>query len=419
MGLIARRLEEVRESLGEFIADDESMYSGRMTSAGVRVNRQAALSLTTVWRCVDLLASAVAQSPRDIVIKVGGQSFPEFRNVPAWLDQPDPNDPSMTGNDHFMQVALSLLFDGNFFTLVLPHVLDPQVVTALDPGRVTVKPGPRYEIRDVYGHVTSTVGPSQMLHGTWLRPAGSPRGISPLEAMRLSFGAAIATQDHAARFFGQGASLSFGVEVPGVLTPDQKDDFGKSLRKRYGGLNNSHAIGILTNGAKFVTGLAPTPEQAQFLGTREFEVEDLCRPYGVPPAMAGSTAPGAASFASTDNYDKWFKERGVQPLAERIEEQYDRLVQVPDTIADPSADAEFKFNLDNVYRVSLLSRYQAYGEGVRGGFLKPKEARSKEDLPPLADGSDDQLFMQSQMVPIGSLGVIPPGAAPATVKVTV
>jgi HK97 family phage portal protein len=243
----------------------------------------------------------------------------------------------------------------------------------------------------------------QMLHGRWLPLPGVLRGISPLEAMRLSFGSAIATQDHAARFFGQGASLAFGVEVPGTLTPEQKKDLGDSLRKRYAGLQNSHAIGVLTAGAKFITGLAPTPEQAQFLGTRHFEVEDLCRPYGVPPAMAGSTEPGAASFASTDNYDKWFKERAVQPLAEKIEDQYDRLAPVPETITVAGASAAFKFNLDAVYRVSLLARYQAYGEGVRGGFLKPNEARALEDRPPVADGGDS-LYMQQQMVPISDLG---------------
>jgi HK97 family phage portal protein len=414
MGILARRGEEVRESLGEFIADDDSMFLGQMTAAGVRVNRAAALSLTTVWRCVDLLASAVAQSPRDIIVKVGGQSFPEFRNRPAWLTQPVPGDPTMTGNDHFMQVALSLLFDGNFFVHVTPSVLDPQMLVVIDPGLVDVKAGPVYVIKDRVGHEVDRLSPMEMLHGTWIRPAGSLRGISPLEALRLSFGAAIATQEHAARFFGQGASLSFGVEVPGALTPEQRKDLGESLRRRYAGLSNSHAIGVLTNGGKFVTGLAPTPEQAQFLGSRAFSVEDVCRPYGVPPAMVGSTEPGAASFASTDNFDRWFKERAVQPLAERIEDQYDRLVSVPETINDPTASAQFRFNLDAIYRVSLLARYQAYGEGVRGGFLKPNEARALEDRPPVG-GAGDQLYMQAQMVPLGSVGQAPAAGVPRSV----
>src|SRR6476619_4241607 len=116
MGLIAERWNE-RFDRGAWIADDD-MYEGPVSSAGVRVSRSSALSLTAVFRCWDLLSSAVAQSPRDVVLKVGGKSFPEF-SPPRWLSQPN-GDPTLTGNDYFSMVALSLLADGNFFTLVLP-----------------------------------------------------------------------------------------------------------------------------------------------------------------------------------------------------------------------------------------------------------------------------------------------------------
>jgi len=87
----------------------------------------------------------------------------------------------------------------------------------------------------------------------------------------------------------------------------------------------------------------------------------------------------------------------------RIEASHNRLVNVPDAATDPNATAQFRFNLDHVARTNILSRYQAFGEGIRGGFLKPSEAREKEDLPP-SEGAD-QLFMQSQMVPITALPI--------------
>lgn len=395
MGLLAQRWE-TRDRI-DWLNDDDDM--GRVSSAGTRVDRRSALGLTTVWRCVDLLSSAVAMSPRDVIVKVGGRSFPEF-TPPSWVTTPNPVDPSMTAADYFAQVALSLLLDGNFFTFVYPHVLDPQVLTVLDPARVEVKPGPRYVIRDEAGHEIRTVDWAQMLHGTWLRMPGSRRGISPLEAMRTAFGAALATQEHAARFFGQGTALSFGVEVPGQLPKEKQDEMRANLRKKYAGLNNSHAIGVLTNGAKFVTGLAPTPEQAQFLASREFGVEDVCRPYGVPAAMAGSTQPGAASYAAVEAYREEFRASGVGPLAVRIEQQHNRLLTLPSGL--DSGSISFRFNLDWVARTNLLSRYQAHGEGVTKGFLAPNEARALEDLPPIDGG--DSLYQQQQMVPVGGLG---------------
>jgi HK97 family phage portal protein len=247
----------------------------------------------------------------------------------------------------------------------------------------------------------------EMLHGTWLRPAQQLRGISPLEALRRGMGNAIAAEEHAGRFFGQGAALSFGVEVPDAMTPERQAELRDSLKAKYAGLSNSHAIGVLTKGAKFVSGLAPTPEQAQMLATRKFGVEDLCRPYGVPPNMAGSQEPGASSYASADVWRDEFRDYAVLPLAVRIEAHYDRLVAVPDSIDTLNATAHFKFNLDHVARTSLLTRYQAYAEGVKGGFKTPAQIRALEDDPPVDPNATDpaeKLYMLQQMVPIGELG---------------
>jgi HK97 family phage portal protein len=410
MGLLAERFEQ-RFDPGWLTRDDDP-DPGNLSTAGVRVNARAALGLSTVWRCVDLLSSAVSQSPKDIVLKLGGQSYLQHRDLPNWLTTPNPADPTFTVNDYFAQVALSLLFDGNYFVHVFPYVLDPQVLTVLDPTHVRVKPGPIYELLGPTGQVTRTLGPMEMLHGTWIRGAGELRGMSPLETLRRGIGSAIAAEDFGARFFGQGAALSFGVEVPGEMTKEKKDELRDQLRRKHNGLSNSHAIGVLTAGAKFVPGLAPTPEQAQMLATRQFSVEDLCRPFGVPPGMVGSQQPGASSYASADVFREIFAERSVVPLAVRIETQHNRLLSVPPSVNDPHATVQFKFNLDGIARGNIKQRYDAYLAGIQGGILKPREAREKEDLPPLADGSDDKLYMQAQMVPLDKLGLVPP-IAPA------
>src|SRR5690348_9657480 len=207
MGLIARRWaaqEEVR-NLADWLNDDDT-WSGRLTTAGVRVTQSVALGLTTIWRCVDLLSSAVSQAPKDVILKIGGKSYPEHTK-PGWLLNPNPLNPNYTASDYFGLVALSLLLDGNYFTHVYPHVFDPQVLTVLPPSLVDVKSGGLYDLRDENGHVVQKdMGPSEILHGVWIRPAGSRRGISPLEALRRSVGSAVAAEDHAARFFGQGAA---------------------------------------------------------------------------------------------------------------------------------------------------------------------------------------------------------------------
>jgi len=413
MGVIAQRFDEIRNAADWLTdANDEDYWDGRMTTAGVRVNRQAALGIATIWRCVDLLSSAVAHAPRDVIVKIGGKSFPQFQN-PQWMTSPIPTNPTITGNDHFMQVALSLLFDGNFFTHVYPYVFDPQVLTVLDPQRVRVRPDTKFDILDAMGQVIGTVGPMEMLHGTWIQLPGALRGISPLEALRQGFGGAIATQDFSNRFFGQGASLSFGVEVPGALDTAQKEELRTQLRKKYVGAGNSHAIGVLTGGAKFVSGLAPTPEQAQMLATRSFQREDLAAIYGVPPHYVNSQAAGASSYASASVYGDDLKAMAILPLAERIEPQYNRIIDVPDSLRDTDATAQFKFNLDHFARADIKTRAEAEEVWVRSGQMTPDEARALEDRAPLPGG--DKLYMQSQMIPIANLGkpaLVIPGGAP-------
>lgn len=410
MGLIAQAFAAVEtRGAADWLNDDDD--ESAMTPSGVRVTRSTALSLTTIYRCWDLLSSAVSMAPVDVTVKVGGKSFPEY-NTPRWLANPNPADANYDGSDYFGQVALSTLSDGNYFTAVFPHVFDPQVLILLNPAQVEPLPGYLYRVRDAAGRELMTLDAYQMLHGWWLRMPGELRGVSPLEALRRGIGSAIAAEEHASRFFGQGAALSFGVEVPYQMDPKKQDDLRASLKAKYLGRRNSHAIGVLTDGAKFVSGLSPSPEQAQMLETRKFGVEDLCRPYGVPPSMAGSQEPGAASYASAAVWDMQFKQRAVQPLATRIERRHQRLLLPPPTITDPGASVQLRFNLDAIARADLLTRAQASKEFVFSGQRTPNEGRALEDLPPLPGG--DRLYMQSQMVPLDMLGQTPQAVPAAT-----
>jgi HK97 family phage portal protein len=396
MGILRDRLSDVRFDRAAWLNDDDG--ESQPSIAGPAVTSSSALSLSTVWRCVDLISHAVSLAPRDVVVKVGGQSFPEY-NLPPWLSTPNPGNPNYTTDDYFAEQVAATLIEGNWFTAVAPHVFDPQVLTAVPPNRVRVKDGPRYEVLDERGRVQRTLTPAQMLHGWWIKLPGELRGVSPLEKLRRTLGGALAADEYAARFFGQGASLAFGVEVPTALSDEQRENLRDSLKRRHQGLGNSHAIGVLTSGAKFVTGLAPSPEQAQMLETRKFSVEDIARVYGVPPGMVGSQEPGASSYASAIEWRKMFRDDALLKFTANLERMHERLLHPPDAL--PDAAVQLRFNLDWVARADLLQRYQAHEAGVRGGFLTPNEARKLEDLPP-HKGGGDQLYMQQQMVPIGT-----------------
>jgi HK97 family phage portal protein len=405
MGIIRTALAGEARSVADWLVNDDTGDGGRMTSAGVIVGRREALGLTTYWRCVDLITHAVSGSPASMAVRIGDRVYPEFANVPQWIALPNPADPNYTLADHFAEQTLASLIEGNYFTSVLPSVWEPLVLTAHDPDRVRVRPGPWYDLLDASGKVIITLGPDQMLHGWWMKIPGQLRGIAPLEVHRRGLGGAVAADEFGTRFFGQGAALSFGVEIPGEMTPDQKKDLRDGLKKEHTGIGQAHAIGILTRGGKFVTGLAPTPEQSQMLATRKFSVEDIARIFGVPPGMAGSQEPGASSYASAVEWRRQFRWDVVAKFTDKLRRSYGRLLSVPDSVTAPGAVAELRFDLDWIDRADELSRYQAYEVGVRGGFTTPDEVRGREGKAPRPGG--DKLYMQAQMTPVELLGQAP------------
>ena len=400
MGLFADRLAgSVRFSPAEWLARDDDTPN---TPAGIRVDRDSALSLSTMWRCWDLISHAVSLSPREVFLRVQDRSYRQWA-IPSWLDTPDPRDENLSSDDYFGSLALSLLADGNYFVLAVPDVYSPVALIAQDPRLVATPAGTTdFNLIDPRtGRVLSTWGPDQMLHGWWFRFPGERRGVSPLEKLRRSIGGAIAADEYAGMYFGQGASLSFGVEVPGVA---DVDELRQTLRRKYSGLGNSHAIGVLQRGAKFVTGLAPTPEQSQMLATRKFAVEDVARIYGVPPGMAGSQEPGASSYASASEWRKEFREDSVLKFTAKLERGHNRCLKaiVPPALDPQGARMELEFDLDWINRVDLKTRMETWEVAVRSGQMTPDEARSKEGRD--AQPGGDRLYMQQQMVPITESG---------------
>lgn len=410
MSLLSSLFGQSTDERRDWLSDDDSMFEGRVTASGQRVTRESALGLSTVWACVRLLTNAIATLPADIVVSLGATRFtldrPDER--PGWLSTPDPSDPTMTSTEHFAQVAASLLLDGNFFTWAPRGVFSPSPLIVLDPRRVEVKRGPVYEITNEYGQVIERTDAMHMLHGAWLKMPGAVRGLSPIEAARQGIGLGLIAEEFGARFFGQGTTLSYGVEIPGPVTDDQRETLRANLKKRHSGTARAHDVAVLHSGAKFVTGLGVTNEQAQFLELRKFTVEDIARWYGVPPHMVGSQEPGASSYNSVEQRSLEFREYAVLPLVRRIEDPYQRLVEVPNRLRGANASASFRFNIDAIARADIKTRFEAYGAGVTAGILKPDEARALENLAPVPGGN--VTYMQQQMVPLGTM----PQAAPQT-----
>lgn len=270
---------------------------GDPVHAGVLVSQESALRLSVVWRCIRLIAGTLASLPADAVRKQDRIRLPVDR-PPRWLEVPNPESNWFEFAERIFE---SLLMDGNAFLPITARDFQgfPSEIWTLHPRKVQVRrrDTPPYRIYFLVDGSTeySRYGPDNpmgdMLH-IRLASAGGLRGLSPIEYARQSIGLGLVTEKFGARFFGRGQQMSGLIQMP----PDQPkaskehiEVMREQWEEAHAGSEQSHRPGILTGGATW-QGITIPPEDAQFLQTRAFQVEDIAsRVYGIPPHLVGLT----------------------------------------------------------------------------------------------------------------------------------
>lgn len=163
------------------------------------------------------------------------------------------------------------------------------------------------------------------------------------------------------------------------------------FKKKHSGINHSHAIGILTGGAKW-TQVTITPEQAQFLETRKFQKSEIALLFGVPPYMVDPTVTSTWG-SGVEEQNSFFTVFALQDYVTRIE-QYVSLFLLP-------GNQYYKFNVDARMRPKTQERYTAYKTAVEAGFMNRDEVRKLEDLEPIPDGLGETFYRPLNFAPLG------------------
>ncbi len=364
------------------------------TLSGVSLGQRQALALEAVFAAVHRIADPICTLPVGTFVRRNGERRPVFPR-PAWIDQPDP-DPSVQRSDHFQQVLVSLLLDGNYYGRILRSGAEVLAISPLDPTRVEPK-------RNAQGFVEFHIdGGSQVLasrdvvHITELRKPGALKGTSRIHELRETFGIGRALDEYVARYFGQGSiGQRLSVEVPGDLTEEQADTLKARLMGKLSGLSKSHEPWVVSGGAK-VSRLSDNAEQAQLNEAREFFTLVVARAFNIPPSRMGVNTPGTRAFASVEQDAIDFQTVTLAFYVAKIEEAYSRLLILPEQF--------IKFNMDALVRGDIQSRYAAYNSAIDAGWMLMSEARRREDLP-FIEGTD-VLRVPLENVSIGAAGLV-------------
>lgn len=374
-------LQDSDPRLAEIFGSAPDTYSGK------RVTRDRALSMVSVWRCVELLSTGVASLPFH-VLTTNGEGRRVELETPTWLRTPQQWQAPM---DFWHRVMVSLTVEGNAF-LWTQRDKQGRIVglQVLDPHAVYIEETP--DKSDVRFQVDG-----QYYDRSWIlwipnfTVAWQLRGVPPIEVARQAIDLGLTVEEYGARFFHQGTSMSGVIEHPGTPSPDEAKMLREMFRKKHTGINQSHAIGILTGAAKW-TNITITPEQAQFLETRKFQNEQVALLFGIPAYMVNPSV--SSSWGSgVEEQNAFFTVFSLQNYVTRIE-QYVTTFLLP-------GRQFFKFNTDARMRPKTQERYTAYAAALNAGWMNVDEVRALEDMEPVPDGLGQTFYRPLNYAPLG------------------
>lgn len=389
----------VGKSIGLTSSGFWSSFYGTDSASGKTVSQQTALQISTVWACVRLIAETIATLPMALYDKRSGVAVVAEGNPIHELISLQPN-ADQTPVEFWECVVASLLLHGNAF-VYLSHAAGKVVsLEFLAPNRVTVRRLNSGAIE--YAYLGRQGTPQVFADGEVMHIRGfgtDPlHGLSPLDMGRNVFGAAMAADESASKMFANGIKLGGVLSTDQVLKPEQRKDIRDDMTTQFSGAINSGKTMVLEAGMKYQQ-VSMTPEDAQMLETRGFNVEEICRWFRVPPYMVGHTTNSTSWGSGMEQQMIGFLTFTLLPWMKRIELSINRWLLVPGERRYLYA----KFNPEGLLRADSSARAAFYSAMTQNGIYTRDDCREKENLP-RRGGNADELTVQSNLLPIDKLG---------------
>lgn len=361
---------------------DYSFFFGGTTS-GKPVNARTAMQTTAVYACVRILAEAIAGLPLQVYrYKPDGGKEKATDHWIYYLLHTEPN-PEMTSFVLRETLMSHLLLWGNAYAQIIRDGMGRVLALyPLLPCKMTVDRTSSGQLFYEYRTDTSSVilRPQDVLHIPGLGFDGLI-GYSPVAMAKNAIGMAIACEEYGASFFANGANPGGVLEHPGVVKDPKR--VRESWNTVYQGSGNAHRIAVLEEGMKFQA-IGIPPEQAQFLETRKFQINEIARIFRVPPHMVGDLE--KSSFSNIEQQSLEFVKYTLDPWVVRWEQAIQKALFLPSEKRTYFA----KFNVDGLLRGDYQSRMNGYSVGRQNGWLSSNDIREMEDMNriPVEQGGD-------------------------------
>lgn len=387
---------------GRLTSPDSGSQTGPVSATGVVgdsvVSDERSLQISTVFACVRLISSVTACLPLDVYeTKNGERSKVDLNNPLARLLCYSPNQ-YMTDIEFREAMTMQLCFYGNAYGLLERNSVGdvisilPLLSVNMDVQLVNKKVVYRYQRDNEYVNFK----PSEIFHLKGFGFNGLV-GLSPIAFAARSAGVAVAMEDQQRDFYGNGAKSPQILMTDGkVLSKDQRSQLEENFKEIAGGPVKKR-LWVLEAG--FTTqAIGVSPQDAETMAARKFQVSELARFFGVPPHLVGDVEKSTSWGSGIEQQNLGFLQYTLDPYIKRWEASISRWLLKPGDVGRYHAE----HNLEGLLRGDSTARANFMKTLVDTGLLTVNEGRRIDNRPPLPGG--EVATRQSQNVPLTQLG---------------
>ena len=391
-------LFRARDKPKDSVSSAVSFFFGN-SGAGKPVSAETAIQLSTVYACVRVIAETIASLPFGVYKHVGkgNEKATDHQLYRLLHDEPNHEMTSFVWRE--VMLAHLLLWGNSYSQIVRNGKNGILELYPLLPDHMAVDRDKNGVLQ--YTYTTSegklaVLRPTDVLHIPGLGFDGI-MGYSPIALEKNAVGLGIASEEYGSKFFSNGARPS------GVLTHPNTVKNPKAIRdswnSAYGGSSNANRVAILEEGMTF-TPLSIPNNEAQFLETRKFQVDEICRIFRVPPHLVGNLE--HATFSNIEHQSIDFAVHTIRPWLVRIEQAMNRAL-----LTEKETDTYYvQYNMDGLMRGDYQSRMNGYAVARQNGWMSANDIRELENMNPISEEEGgDTYFVNGNMVPAGLAGI--------------
>lgn len=376
------------------------------TSSGNVVTERTAMQTTAVYACVRVLSEAIAGLPLNLYRYTPDGGREKTINHPLYRLLHDAPNPEMTSFIFRETLMSHLLLWGNAYAQIIRNGTgQPIALYPLLPSKMDVSRAANGQLIYTYSKDSDEFGADnrcqqivlsqdEVLHVPGLGFDGLI-GYSPIAMAKNAIGMSLAAEQYGALFFANGATPGGILEHPGIVKDPVK--LRESWHAQFSGTNR-HNVAVLEEGMTFQQ-LSIPPDQAQFLETRKFQIDEIARIFRVPPHMVGDLE--KSTFSNIEQQSLEFVKYTLNPWCVRWEQTMNQQLVLP----SERSQVFTKFNVDGLLRGDYQSRMNGYAIGRQNGWLSANDIRELEDMNHIpAEQGGDTYLVNGNMLPLDKAG---------------